>query len=451
MRQLQPVLWTKGLVLAPQHLQAQDRFFEDRLGFQVGALLRWPWGFSRLRFDDQALAAGAVSVVEAAGAFGDGTVFDVPSADAAIPPRAIAGQWAGDETALLVHLAIPDYRADGRNVSASDDDGNTRYRADVVDVRDEVTGLSERPLQVARKNLRLLIEGESFEGYATLPVARVVRAPSGEMGFDAEFVPPLIDFAASPPLMLLARRLVELLTTRSAVLSAMRRQRNLDVAQFSTSDIANFWLLYTVNQHLPVLRHLAETRHGHPVTLFEEMLGLAGTLTTFSTSTQPGDFPQYNHLDLGTCFARLDAALRNLLETAVPENVVSLPLREVEPSIHAAAVDEDRLLGAPRLYLAVRSRLPRPELIRLVPQLVKVTSSDRISLLVRQALGGTPLTHTPTPHTAVPVKLDYEYFEIDRTSREWESVVSARNVAAYVPAEFAQVSLELVFLLAPRG
>lgn len=451
MRQLQPVLWTKGLVLSPQHLQVQDRFFEDRLGFHLQSLLRWPWGFTRLTLDEAALATGAVSVLEATGSFGDGTVFDVPGADAAIPPRTIGDQWTADEPSMLVHLAIPEYRSDGRNVAASDSESQARYRVDVVELRDEVTGLSERPLQIARKNIRLLLEGEPLEGYATLPAARVKRGAAGQMQLDPEFVPPLLDFTASPPLTLLARRLVELLTTRSAALSAMRRQKNLDVAQFSTSDIANFWLLYTVNLHLPVLRHFAESRRGHPVDLFEEMLGLAGTLTTFSTSAHPNDFPAYNHLNLGPTFQRLDSMLRNLLETAVPENVISLSLREVDASIHAVSVDEDRLLAAPRVYLAVRSRLPRQDLVRLVPQLVKVSSNDRISMLVRQATGGLGLTHVPAPPSAVPVKLDFEYFQVERAGAEWDAIVRARNLSCFVPNEFGQANLELVFLLPPRS
>ena len=97
MRQLQPVLWTKGLVLAPQHLQMQDRYFEDQLGFQLASLTRWPWGFSRLRLDDGALAAGTFKILEAAGAFPDGMVFDVPQSDSTIPPRTVAEVWTADE------------------------------------------------------------------------------------------------------------------------------------------------------------------------------------------------------------------------------------------------------------------------------------------------------------------------------------------------------------------
>ena len=175
MRQLQPVLWTKGLVLAPQHLQMQDRYFEDQLGFQLAALTRWPWGFSRLRLDDGALAAGTFKILEAAGAFPDGMVFDVPQSDSTIPPRMVSEVWTADEATMLVYLAVPEYRLDGKNVVSADGDAQARFRADVMERRDDGTGLGARPLQIARKNVRLLLEGEPLEGYSTLPVARLRR------------------------------------------------------------------------------------------------------------------------------------------------------------------------------------------------------------------------------------------------------------------------------------
>jgi type VI secretion system protein ImpJ len=450
MSQLQPVLWTKGLALAPQHLQTQDRYFEDRLGFQVASLGRWPWGFARLRLDEEALPSGTLKVLEATGIFPDGMIFDVPKADVSVPPRALEGVWNADEATMIAYLAVPEYRLDGKNVTTGAD-GNTRYRADVVELRDEASGLAQRPLPIARKNLRLLLEGEPLEGYAILPIGRLRKLDSGEIQLDHAFVPPVIDFTAAPALALIARRLVELLTHKSATLSGLRRERNLALAEFSSTDVANFWLLYTVNLHLPVFRHLAETRHGHPVDLFEEMLALAGTLTTFSPSAHPRDFPAYDHLDLASCFSRLDEMLRTLLATAVPENVVALPLQVVEEAVHAAALDDDRYLAAPRAYLAVRSKLSKPDLIRAVPQLIKVSSNDRISVLIRQALSGAALTHAVSPAAAVPVKRDFEYFEIDRNGPDWEAVTRARNLAAYVPREILGASLELILLLPPRS
>ncbi|MGI9074460.1 MAG: type VI secretion system baseplate subunit TssK, partial [Bryobacteraceae bacterium] len=58
MKRLQPVIWSKGTALAPQHLQIQDRFIENSLHFQIDALNFRPWGFQTLRIDQEAMAGG---------------------------------------------------------------------------------------------------------------------------------------------------------------------------------------------------------------------------------------------------------------------------------------------------------------------------------------------------------------------------------------------------------
>ena len=140
------------------------------------------------------------------------------------------------------------------------------------------TGLAEKPLQLARRNLRLMAEGEAREGHSLLQVARVTRAESGEVQLDPHYVPPLLDVSANVYLLTIARRLIEILSARSSGLAGTRRQRNRGLADFGSSDVASFWLLYTINTHLPVVRHLFETRRGHPESLFRALLGLAGAL-----------------------------------------------------------------------------------------------------------------------------------------------------------------------------
>ena len=75
MRLLEPVIWAKGTVLKPQHLQIQDRYFEESLNFKLRALNFRPWGFSTLRIDREALGSGLFSVSEASGMFPDGLLF----------------------------------------------------------------------------------------------------------------------------------------------------------------------------------------------------------------------------------------------------------------------------------------------------------------------------------------------------------------------------------------
>jgi len=445
---MQPVLWTKGVLLTPQHLQTQDRFLEDLIQFQLSALSFCPWGFHQLEVDRVALAGGVFALSGAAGIFPDGLLFDMPRADPAPPPRPLEGCWEPDQETLDVYLAIPEYRPGGYNVSAAKDRA-TRYQADVMLRRDENTGLAEKPIQVARKNFRLLVQGDALEGSVSLRVARVRRTPAGEYHLDPRFVPPLIDVGASEYLLSIARRLVEILAARSSALAGTRRQKNQSLADFSITDVANFWLLYTVNTHFPQLRHIYETRRGHPAQLYEAMLVLAGALSTFSAGVTPRALPAYEHDDLSRCFTALDERLRALLETVVPSNCVSLPLHERQPLVHTTALDQERFLAAPQLYLAMRARGGPAHVIQHAPRLLKVTSTDRVDLLIRQALPGLALTHVPSPPAAVPVKLDYQYFLLTKDGPEWEAVVQQRNLAAYVPSDFPDSQLELVVVLPP--
>lgn len=450
-RQMQPVLWTKGLLLSPQHLQTQDRFLEDYVDFRLSAHASFPWGFQRLEIDHEALSGGTLALSDGAGIFPDGLLFDLRASDEAPEPKPLEDHWREDRDAIDVYLGVPERRPRGTNVTTDGGDANTRYVAEAVSRRDENTGGSERPIQIARKNLRLLTDVESLDGYAVLPVARVERSSTGEYGLASRFVPPVLDVRASDYLTSIARRLVELLSARSATLSGMRRERRKGLADFGVSDVANFWLLYTVNSHLPAVRHVFEGRSGHPGRLYQVMLSLAGALTTFSTDVRPSELPAYDHADLADCFSRLDDTLRGLLETVIPANHVSLTLEPTEPSVQATALDQDRYFDASEIYLAVGGEMESGTIPGKVPQLFKVSSADRIDVLIKQALPGVELRHVPEPPSALPVKLDFEYFRLDTSGAEWDAVRRARNLAVYVPSDFSDPRLELVILLPREG
>src|SRR5271166_3567259 len=216
MKRLQPVIWTKGTFLSPQYLQLQDRFLENLLQFQLESLSFCPWGFRSLQISQEALSAGSFGISSASGILPDGLLFDIPSSDAAPPPKQLADCFEPDQITLDLYLAVPQYRERGLNVATSPREGGARYRAEIELFRDENTGLSEKPVQVARKNLRLLVEGEALDGYSTLRVARVQRTETGIFQLDPRFVPPLLDFAANDLLVSIARRLVEILSARSS-------------------------------------------------------------------------------------------------------------------------------------------------------------------------------------------------------------------------------------------
>src|ERR1041385_8333881 len=81
MKQLQPVLWSKGTFLTPQHMQLQDKFLEDSMNFRVQSLKFCAWGFNEFVLDQELLADGQLAISRASGIFPDGLPFDIPGPD----------------------------------------------------------------------------------------------------------------------------------------------------------------------------------------------------------------------------------------------------------------------------------------------------------------------------------------------------------------------------------
>jgi type VI secretion system protein ImpJ len=428
----------------------QDQFLESSLHFRLNALQFRPWGFHALQVDRESLAAGTFLLTSAAGIFPDGLLFDIPRSDLAPPPKLLLECFQQDQNEIDVYFAIPPMRDGGLNVAAPKVGADTRYTPQVTMLRDENTGLSEKPVVIARKNFRLLVQSEVQLGTVAMRVARVKRSESGVCALDSTFVPPLLDFHVSDYLVTIARRLSEMLFARSTQLAGTRRQRNQSLAEFSSADIADFWLLYTVNSYVPLINHLFEAGVRHPERLFEAMSALAGALTTFSTTLHPRDLPPYDHDNLSLCFTNLDEKLRSLLETTVPTNCVSLPLKLIRPTIYSTELAEERYMKSTQMYLAVSAEASQSEVIERTPSLVKVCSASHIDHLLTYALPGMELTYVPAPPNSIPIKLKYNYFSLSQTGPAWEAVRRARNFAAYVPGDLPNPQLELLILL-PQG
>jgi len=428
MRQLQPVIWSKGTFLSPQHLQAQERFVEDSARFYLDSLNARSWGFREIQIDTKALSEGRLAVTLASGIFPDALPLDIPASEYPPPARVLDECFQGGRQSCTFYLAVPEYLQGGMNVAVNRGSVSTRFLAQMQMVRDENTGSGEKPIQVARKNLQILAEGENREGSVVLGFTRILRSETGMYQIDPAYIPPLIDIHAHPTLKRILSNLVELLVARGSQLSGSRRQKNQSLADFTASDIANFWLLYTVNSHLPVLRHFLESTCTLPEMLFNELSDLAGALTAFSNKIAPRDLPAYNHEQLGA--------------------FVSLPLKMVRDTIYATSIDKDAYFEGSRFYLAVASDIRDADLIDRSPKLLKCCSATQLETLIRNALPGLRLAHVPTPPRSIPVKLRHQYFAIEQGGPVWESVLRARNFAVYAPSDILNPQMELIILLA---
>jgi type VI secretion system protein ImpJ len=452
MKHLQRVVWSKGMFLTPQHFQAQDEYFEQHLHFRATAASSCNWGLTGLAIDLEALSNGIFTIRHCRGILPDGLTFNIPEADEPPPGREVAEHFAPTDPELDVFLALPESRTRGKNVTvvngqASRTDIGTRYIGETRMVLDESGGLEQKPVQVATKNFRLVFAGESLDGSAFIRLARITRSPAGTYILRSEFIPPALSLDTSDYLLLMLRRLIELLAAKSGALSSMRRQAGRSLAEFGHSDTANFWLLHTANTYLPQLKHLWIARRRHPELMYLMMLGLAGALSTFSLDEQARNLPDYDHDNLGGCFTELDEKIRILLETAIPSKCISIPLSLTEKSIWTGEIKDERYFKKTQFYLSVGAQMTVDEVIKQVPKLMKASSPAEIQRLVRNALPGISLRHVPVPPSAIPVKLTRQYFSLNQSGVLWDGVVKAQRASIFVPDEIAKPELELLIVM----
>jgi type VI secretion system protein ImpJ len=434
--------------LGPHHFQAQSRYFEDSIQFATSSLWFEPFGLVGLEVDADALKNGTVSIVTARGIFPDGLPFHMPESDPLPAPRNITELFPPTRDTLTVLLAIAPRQSDGQNTALGDGEANgARFIAEARVFHDENTGRDEKPVRLGRKNVKLLVDTEPAEGLLTMAVGRIMRDGSGHFIPDPRFIPPVIQISASDRLMTMVRRLIEILEEKSASITGSRKAADKSLAEFSTREIANFWLLHAVNSSLAPLRHLCFSKRAHPEELYVELARLGGALCTFALDSHPRSLPLYDHQHLDECFEALDLHIRTHLETIVPTNCISIPLKQAKDYFWEGDITDQRVLGRSRWVFALHSKAGEAAVIAGAPRLAKVCSSQFVGELVKRALPGCTLTHLPVPPPAISARVDTQYFGVSKAGPCWDHITQTRRVGIYVPGELPDPELELLVIL----
>lgn len=448
MKQLTKPVWSEGMYLGPHHFQAQSRYFEDSLNFVTASLWRDAFGFAGLQFDNDALRNGTVSLTHALGLFQDGLAFDLPGADSAPQPRDFTALFSPVADHLTLHLAVPVSLGEGQNTSLGNSSAAVRYMGTDQLMPDQNTGRDEKPIKIGRKNLQLLAESEVTDQFVSMPLVRVTRDGSGRFEADPTFVPPCLSLRASPTLINMLRRLIDILDEKSTVFSNEQQERNGKFqAGMSARHVAQYWFLHALNSNVSVLRHFLLSKHVHPQELFREMSRLAGALCTFGLEVHPRSLPTYDHLDFGTSFAPLDEHIRRHLEIVMPSKAIKIPLKSVESFLYNGEIKDERCLGPARWILEIHSPIGEADLIERTPRLVKICSARFVLELIKRSLPGLPLNHLSVAPAQIAARVESQYFAVNRSGPCWDHLLQTRQVGIYVPGEIPAPELSLIVLL----
>lgn len=434
------VLWSEGLTLGPQHFQRQDLYHETRLHRMAAALNPHFWGVRSLQWSLDGLGHSRLSADAMAMVFPDGEIYEAPGADL-LPGPVDLSRLPAEVQTFTFYAALAVVKPHGGN---ADQDG--RYvlcESETLDLFSDAVAID---VPFLKKQVRLLSHLEPRDPHASLPVVRIRREPQGGFEIDPTFIPPSVAFGAAPTLRRMLEGLTSALTTKIESLQSMHRKASADVYEVSTGDISSWWMLNIVSTANALLLHCARSPGHHPETLYEKLLSLAGGLMTFSDRYKMADLPAYRHEALGDVFAKLDAVIRDLVDTVIAAKYFLIPLvaDKSRRAFYRGILDPAKVTQETHLCLAVNADLPALELVAAVPVRLKLGSPDDLEKIVGSALPGVPLTHMPQVPAAVPVRPNTYYFSLSTKGTLYQNALKAGAIAVYAPDGIPGLRIELI-------
>lgn len=413
------VVWSEGMFLRTQHFQQQDRHTEWLVRQGLSAQPLPSFGFTRLELDRTAADAGMIGLAGAEGIFPDGTAFALSGTMGPVPPIPVTSGESG-----LVRLAIVAERAGAALIDpAHAEPSGARFRGEIAAARDAIRGGAEpADIETAFLSARLLGPDEDKAGYVTLPVARVDGlTAAGEVALTPGHLPPALTIAAVPWYGELLR---EVLTGLDRIAEAHASM----VIGGTGASMENLLILELANAARPRIAHLAEQNDIHPSTLYLELAGLAGRMSTYGASARRmAVLPNYDHADPQTAFSELAETLRSLVITLRHVEPKSRPLHVSRHSenIWTVRIDNPQLVQTGRIVLRIGGDISEDMLRKLFVDQATVGAADEFESLWKSRLPGIPLKPLHSQPREIPYDGDRLCLELDRTSEHYPALSGA--------------------------
>jgi type VI secretion system protein ImpJ len=434
-----PVIWTQGMFLRPQHFQQQGRHFRGWIEDRCGGLHPYSWGITRLEIDTQKLSLGKFAIKSCSGIFPDGTPFNMPDNHPLPPPLEIQPQHKNEtlELALLLETS------NGIDVSnAESDQSLSRYIRQELSIRDQHTesNSAEAVIETGSLATRIRLGSQDKGAFATIPVARLIERRSDDMVLlDEQFIPTCLHCIGSQRLTDSIRDIQGLLHHRGEELASSLGSPGAG----GVGEFVGFLLLQCINQYEPLFKHLVQTAALHPETLYSILVQMAGELATITSERRrPDDYPTYNHQDLSHSFGDLIRSIRTSLDWALDKPAVAIELVKHPRGVYTAIVFEKELIKSAQFVLAIKAQISVDKLQSQITRQTTIASKDQLSQLVKSHLPGIPIRALPVAPRQIPFHAEFTYFELDKHNEVWKGVEETGSFAMFFSGDYPAMELE---------
>ncbi len=439
-RSLNPVAWTEGMFLRPQHLQHEARYGDERLRYHLHTLDPFHWGVRELEIDQDALADHRISLLHLEAVLPSGLIVRHPG-------NAIVEEREFDPAAeqIDVHLAVRRLASNEPNLAdRAERSTSTRYSVDSHEIADLARGGFEAPIELAHPNVRLLLSGEedALDLYESFKVAEIVATGELKRPFELSktYAPPLLRTQAHEPLQDEIIKVVSQIAAKLRVVAG----RTTTIA---VGDLPRMWMRYSLARMTPVLRHLLGTGETRPFDLYTALVETAAALGAFA-GEEAADLPRYDHRDLYACFRGLIRFIDLHLGEALPSRFTELVMPfDAAKKMYATEALNTQLVD-PRnfYYLGIRAtNMDSQELAKLAVDHGKASSRSGVTTLVMLNTKGLRIEHLPAAPTEIAGPAGLEYFKLEPRGAQWNKVREDFSLALSLgKLENAEVRLYVV-------
>lgn len=405
------VRWSLGQTLLPEHLSAQ----EDALSAEIRLSARlqglpW-WGVARLRWSEELLLQGGLSISSLTAAFAGGELIDVPG-NAFLSPFDLN---AAGKARVTVHLHLME------ETQAMQD--NPLYLNDPIVV--------ERVLHRLRLSADPVLDGAR----GTLKLAELEKDSRGAWRVSRRYVPPLLLAGTSPFLRTLLSELEPLL--ESFHLQLLHR---LEPSNPKEQEASAAWRCLTaVLQVQALLSDLRNEVYPHPYALFRALRKLYFEVCCFSRVRPAEELPRYLHEDLATTFSELLNPLHKLLAPA-PDAPKCQRFERLDRLFVLSPLPPD-VKSAGEVYLvARRSDRQKPGPF----DDVKLASIGRLPIVYRERLRGVPFQYVEAPTFSHSFGDGADFYMLTtRQDEEWSNALQENALAFQILPHLEQVQVSL--------
>ncbi|BCX71246.1 type VI secretion system baseplate subunit TssK [Pseudomonas izuensis] len=432
------VIWQEGMLLRPQHLQQNDRYYDHQLKARTQLLGGYTWGFLGLEIDLQFLNMGKVVINSASGVLPDGSLFEVGGST-----RPLALDVPANTGNTSVYLALP--LVTGNHVESrrpEQCDVLARYITYEMEVADSNAGDGcTSAVSCARPDFRLLLgEEHSDQACVKLKICEVLdTTPDGVISLDPDYVATYLQVHSSSFLLSCLKEVISMLGHRGDAIA----ERIRSTGKVGGAEVGDFMMLQLINRTEPLLRHYLTREQVHPQELYCTLLTLLGELATFSSeSKRPSPGSRYEHSDQGKSFLKVMEAIRQVLSMVLEQHAIELPIQTRQYGIMVSPLHDHKLLGSASFVLAASAQCDSEELRHRLPAHLKVGPVESIRQLVNLHLPGIKVRPLPVAPRQIAFHASKTYFILDLSSEDQAQLERSGGFAFHVSGEFAELDLK---------